>query len=456
MGDPLSDPRAARLLSADPGEVASLAGAFHRVASQAQTAIAGLHGAHNDATWTGGAADAFRAQLGKLPGDLQKVQQSYGETADALDSYGSQLGPLKSQFRSLAGQISSTQSSLTTAQGDLSAAQSNLSTATSAPHARPTSPAVVNAHTAVQSATGAVGRLQGDLSGLQGQAYRVLDEFDTIRGHARARVSGAAGAAPGHSWWDGTAHAIGNFMSSAGHFFAGTGNFIAKMATGVYDAATSLPSDVVAVYERPGDLHAWSKLGSDAATVAGAVAVVAAVIVCPLDAVGFEAAAAALASTESIATAVGTGSAVLKTGVDTGLAAEGKGSWGTVALDGVSLAAGEVKIPGLRSAEADTASLEGQNGALEAYVAGRESGQTASRAYSALSADQKSALQAATTSLSGNHGLSYLQTSVSSALASAKTLERGLAAKDEVVHFVFDRTKEVGVETATGGARSGG
>jgi hypothetical protein len=443
VGDPLSDPRAADLLAADPGEVASLAGAFHNVAAQAQTAIGGLHGAHNDATWTGGAADAFRSQLGKLPGDLAKVHQSYGETASALDGYGAQLGPLQSRFRSLSSQISSTQSSLTTAQGNLSTAQNNLTTATSAPHAKPSSPAVINAHTAVQNASGSVGRLQGDLSGLQGQAFRVLDEFDSVRGHARSRVSSASGVAPSQSFWGGVMGAIGNFMSGAGHFFAATGKFIAKMATGVYDAAVSLPSDIAAVYDHPGDLKAWSKLGGDLGTVAGAVAVVAAVIVCPLDALGFEGAAAAFATADTVATGAGLAATAGKTGVDGALAYEGKGSWGTVVSDASSLALYEVKVPGLRAAEGESRGLEGQAGALEQYVAGREGGQTASQSYSALSTDQKTAIQAATSSVSGSHGLSYVQSSVSSSLATAKTLERGLEAKDVLAHYAYDRAKDV-------------
>lgn len=451
MGDPLSDPRAAQLLSADPAEVESLASAFHRVAFQAQTAIDGLHGAHNAATWTGDAATAFRSQLGKLPRDLQKVEQSYGETASALDRYGAELGPLKSQFRSLASQISSAQSSLTSAQGNLSTAQNNLSTATSAPKAKPSSPAVVNAHSAVQSASGAVGRLQGELSGLQGQAYRVLDEFDSVRGQARSRVSSAAGVAPSQSFWGGVMSSIGNFMSDAGHFFANTGKFIAKMATGVYDAATSLPSDIANVWNHPGDLKAWSKLGGDLGTVAGAVAVVAAVIVCPADALGFEGAAAALATGGELAGDAGLALGVGKTGVDTALAAEGKGSWSTVALDGSSLVLSQAKIPGLRAAKADAGGLEGQAGALEQYVAGREGGQTASQAYSALSSDQKVAIRAATDGLSGSHGLSYVQSSVSSSLAAAKSLERHLSAGNEALHFGVDRAKDVAFPEKDGG-----
>ncbi len=451
MGNPLSDPRAAQLLSADPGEVESLASAFHRVASEAQTAIDGLHGAHNAATWTGGAANAFRTQLGKLPGDLQKVQQSYGETASALDRYSTDLSPLKSQFRSLASQISSTQSGLTTAQGNLTTAQSNLSTATSAPKAKPSSPAVVTAHSAVQSASGAVGRLQGELSGLEGQAYRVLDEFDTVRGHARSRVSSAAGVAPSQSFWGGVMSSIGNFMDDAGHFFAGAGKFIAKMATGVYDAAKSLPSDIEAVCAHPGDLKAWSKLGGDLGTVAGAVALVAAVIVCPLDAVGFEGAAAAFATADSVAGGAGLVLGAAKTGVDGALAAEGKGSWTTVGLDATSLVGAAGKVPGLRAAGTDAKALEGQQSALETYVAGRDGGMTASQAYSELSSDQKSALRAATNGLSGSHGLNYVQSHVSSSLAAAKTVERRLDAGNEAVHYGYDRAKDVAFPDDGGG-----
>ena len=68
MSDPLTDPRAKDLLSADPSEVAPLGTQFRNVATDAETAIHGLQGAHNSADWTGHAADLFRQKLGKLPG----------------------------------------------------------------------------------------------------------------------------------------------------------------------------------------------------------------------------------------------------------------------------------------------------------------------------------------------------------------------------------------------------
>lgn len=267
MGDPLSDPRAQQLLSADPGEVGSLASQFRTVAQNAEHSAAALRGAHGDGTWTGGAADAFRTQLGKLPGDLDKVQQSYGQVAQALDAYEAELGPLQSQFRSLSDQLTTARSNLSGAQTSLSTAKSNLSTATRAPHATSTTPAVVNAHSAVSSASNAVGNLEGEVTGLESRGFHILDEFDTDRGRARSAVSSAAGIAPSHSWLSGVFHAIGNFVVGA--------------VKSVYDDIKDLPHAIVNVCEHPGSLAAWGELAKDLATTAAVVALVAAPFAAP-------------------------------------------------------------------------------------------------------------------------------------------------------------------------------
>jgi len=268
MADPLSDPRSQHLLSADTGEIASLATAFHQVANQAQTAASGLRGAQDDATWTGAAADAFRGQVGQLPGDLDKVQHSYGEVATALDGYGSGLGPIQAQFRSLATQLQDAQSSLSTAQGQQAQAKTDLSTATAAPQATSTTPSVLNAHNALQSATGAVGHLQDQLSGLQSRGFSLLDEFDTIRGHARSTVSSAAGIAPSESWLSGALHTVGNFVENVGR---GIGSSVWNLVSG---------KAIADFIEHP----SWSTFGElakDVAVTASLVAMVAAPFAAP-------------------------------------------------------------------------------------------------------------------------------------------------------------------------------
>jgi len=300
MGDPLSDPRAQHLLSAQTGEIGTLANAFHQVPHQAQTAAAGLRGAQNDATWTGGAADAFRSQVGKLPGDLDKVQQSYGEVATALDGYESQLGPIQTQFRSLVTQLHDAQSSLGTAQGQQSAAKANLSTVTTAPHATSTTPAVVNAHSALQTANGTVGRLQDQVSGLQSQGFRLLDEFDTIRGHARSTVSSAAGIAPSQSWLAGALSDIGNFVEGIGK---GIGKSVWDLVSG---------KAIINFVEHP-SWATFGELAKDVAVTASLVAMVAAPFAAPelaeADAAAVGTDAAAEAGAEGAAGAAGEGAA---------------------------------------------------------------------------------------------------------------------------------------------------
>jgi hypothetical protein len=434
MGDPLTDPRAHRLLSADTGEVAALAAAFRKVAGQAQTSAGALRGASGDATWTGPAATRFRSQVGKLPGDLDKVQHSYGEVAAGLDAYERELGPIQARFRSLVTSLGDARSNLSGAQGRLSAAKTSLSTATSAPHAKARTPAVVNAHTAVQTAGGAVGHLQGQVSGLESRGYTLLDEFDTIRGHARSKVSSAAGIAPSQSFWSSMWHDVGNFMSDVGHTFA-------KLGESVWDAAKSLPSDVAHVVEHPTDLHAWSKLGEDAGTVAGAVAVVAAVVVCPADAVGLEGLAETAATIEGGAETAGTVALTTKTDADTGLVAEGKGSMTTVASDVVGLATGHIN-PGEEGAETSVTNLESKSGALDSYSASRAAGATPKEAYSNLSVTQRRFVTKSASKLADPGRLTYMRVSTAEKLSGAEVHLRGVKAANTLGHYGVDKVRE--------------
>jgi hypothetical protein len=281
MGDPLTDPRAQELVSAEPGEVSALAVAFRRVAGQAETAAAGLRGAQGDATWTGQAADAFRHQLGKLPGDLDTVQRSYGAVADALGVYESQLGDLQRRFHALADQIIQARQSLSGAQTTLSGATSALHDVTAAPPKSAVQRAAVSsAEGAFNAASGAVTRIQGEISSLEGQAYRLLDEFDSDRGRTRSAVSGAAGVAPHQSWWSSVFHAVENFMEDA--------------AKSIYNHIKDLVPALIAFVEHP-TLDGFARLVEDIAVTASVIAMIAA----PFAAPEIEAADAALAAGEA-------------------------------------------------------------------------------------------------------------------------------------------------------------
>ncbi|HWF55714.1 MAG TPA: hypothetical protein VG223_13830 [Solirubrobacteraceae bacterium] len=432
MSDVFTSADAQYLLQSDPGEVQSLADQFHSVASQAESAQSALKGAQGDATWTGAAADAFRAQLGKLPDDLAKVQQSYGEVATALGGYQQDLASLRSQFARLQSQYESLQGSLSTAQGQLSSANDALTTAKQSTHATSSTPAVVNAHNGVAAAQGAVSNVQSEIAGIERQAAGVLSEFDASRSRAKSTVSSAAGIAPEHHWWQSVLGAVGNFM-------AGTGHVLWGIVKGVGEAAYDLPGDVANVFMHPLDLHDWAKLGEDAGEVAGAVALVAAIVIFPADALGLDAAAGVIETVGDGAELAGTVSGVEKTAADTGLAAEGQGSWGTVGFDVAGGVAGQVKVPGLGDAETSVENLSGKSAALEQFGLNRALGASASDARSALEPEQQHFLTTSIKDLSNPAKVSYMRSSTSDALEAAESSEKNLNLVNAGVHTVYEQ-----------------
>lgn len=355
MSDPLADPRAVALLRSDPGEVGSLAGTFHRVASQAQTAASGLRGAR-DAHWASPAADAFREKLGKLPGDLDKVQQSYSGVADALTRYEGELGPTRVQFQNLSTQLREARDRLGTAQGQLSSAQGDLSRAAHAKGATDTSAPVVSAQSAVTQATGAVNGLQDEVQGLERRGFQILDDFDHVREDARTAVSHAASIAPEHHsrWFSSVCHAVGNFVSGA---VKSIGQSFTDLFTG---------KAIVNFIEHP-SWKTFGELAKDVAVVASTVAMVVAPFAAPelaeadallAGAEGVEGAAAgaegaagaadASSFGSKVASAVGKGGyQVNKWGgrISTGSVGAGalsdyeRGDWGAFALDAALIVA---------------------------------------------------------------------------------------------------------------------
>lgn len=430
MSDVFTSSDALYLLRSDPEEVQALAGQFHSVASKAESAQSALRGAQGDETWTGAAAAAFRTQLGKLPGDLANVQQSYGEVATALDGYQQELAPLRSQFVKLQSQYNSLQSSLSNAQGQLSDAHDTLSTAQQAPHATSSTPAVVDAHNGVSAAQTAVSQAQDEIAGIERQAANVLSEFDSLRSRAKSTVSSAAGIAPEHHWWQSVLGAVGDFM-------AGTGHVLWGIVKGVGEAAYDLPGDVANVITHPLDLHDWAKLGEDAGEVAGAVALIAAIVIFPADALGLDAAAGMIETVGDTADAVGFYAGVGQTAADGGLAAEGKQSWSSVGFDVAGDVAGKVDVPGLGDAESGVEHLTGKSEALEQFGLNRALGASASDARAALEPEQRQFLTTSIKDLSNPAKVSYMRSSTTEALEAAESTEKKLNLINEGAHAAY-------------------
>lgn len=388
MSDPLTDPRAAQLLATSPDEIDNLAGFFQTVSSQAQEASTGLQGAHGDETWTGGAADAFRAKLGKLPGDLSTVQSSYADTAQALRTYATNVAPIKSQFQSLAqqlqsvqGQLTSAQGTLSSAQGSLTSAQSGLTSAQKAPKAKPTDPAVTTAKGAVStaqsnvsSAQGTVNRLSGEVSGLDTRGCHLLDEFDTVRGQCRSAINGAGHRAPQHH-----SSLFGDIVSIADDVVKG----VAGAAVKLFNAIKDLPAAAVNLWEHP----SWEALGrfaEDLGAAATVVALAATVVVAPEALLAGGAEEAAVGAAEGGAAAAEGGAAAGEGGAAAAGAGEGGAEQAATAGSRFMSAA-----KGVQSYSSGVAARAGATSAVSEAAQGHYKAAAIDGAFSALGAGDR-------------------------------------------------------------------
>ncbi|HWE12540.1 MAG TPA: hypothetical protein VG365_03460 [Solirubrobacteraceae bacterium] len=392
MSDPLSDPRAADLLSADPVEVWGIAGIFRQVGREADSIAGALRRATHDPTWQGAAADAFRSTVGQLPGELDKVHGSYADVAAALDSYEGELATLKASFERVAQQLGAARSTVGSAQGQLAVAQSNLTGALAAPHAKPTSPPVLSAHDAVEAATGAVSRMQAEVSGLESHGMALLGQFQGARDHCQAKVSSACSLAPHQSWWDHLMSDAGNWMSDAGHFFTAIGK-------GIWNGVTGLPGALVDFVEHP-SWKTFAKLAEDVAITASVVLLVTGVGEWLLPEEGLL--AAGFSAANGAADAVATGASLDAAGAYGGQAAAdalhgnyaaAEGDLAHGGLDLLTTLPGALGAPELgdvlpSARAADTA--EEDAGVLKAFEQSRAAGYTPARSLLSLSSEQRS------------------------------------------------------------------
>ncbi|MGF7233338.1 MAG: putative T7SS-secreted protein, partial [Frankia sp.] len=116
----------------DPFAIRDLARRFLALAQDADRASTGVRGsAHGDAvtSWVGRSGDAFREEIGALPGQLDKVAASYGRAGHALTTYASALIEAQAQSeraltagRLAAHRLAGARAELTTATGVLRSA----------------------------------------------------------------------------------------------------------------------------------------------------------------------------------------------------------------------------------------------------------------------------------------------------------------------------------------------
>jgi uncharacterized protein YukE len=194
MSDPLTDPRAIDLLSADPNEVAALAGRFTTAAQESAATGAGLSTAQLQANWNGRAAEAFRRSIERLPRDLSRLDGRLTAASQALSAYETGLAANQSAFGQLGDQIVDTRGRLRQALTAQTQADAALQRAELEPHRVRR---LAAAQQAADQAGDTVTSWAQEVDSLCARAMRILDAFEQERDSAQAAIGAAGSGLPG-------------------------------------------------------------------------------------------------------------------------------------------------------------------------------------------------------------------------------------------------------------------
>jgi len=323
----------------DPDAVAMLASRLSQAADdvdglRSTFGAPGLHGA-----WDGAASDAFRAAVGEVSPELDKVVASYGHASSALSAYAGSLRDVQQRARAVATRIDEAQASADQAKRDHGTAHATVTKASHASAAAPDPAAKTVASNALAAASAALRAVESRQSaaatgvkGAQVDADAIRHDFDkAVKACARG-LDDASHMGIRSDMFTDMFHAITESpVTAVLEAFAGA------VANTVVNAVL-LPVDLAA-YLESGDLDDLSQVLDDM----GAIVAIVGVAVFAVAVVTTGGVALALAAPELLAlNAIGFGISAAKLGVD--VAADKPPV--DIMLDGASVLLGGVALGG--------------------------------------------------------------------------------------------------------------
>jgi hypothetical protein len=276
MADPFADPQATDLLKLSVGEVDAAGQIFLTTAQGATEVATGLRNAQQASSWQGAAADAYRSNIGQMPGWMHLVHGSYLDVAFYLRSYANQVEPLQHRFTHLKARHDALTAQLGTAKGNAEQADGTFKGMSAMPSFKPNSAAARRASAAASTAEGAVTRIHGEITSVETQGTTVLTEFKTLLDTTSSRITSSAGTAPTpphESFFDTALGDIWGGLKDVGKFGWGV---VKDMGDSIYN----LPSATINMVKDPSAKNIGTFL-SDATTTAAAVAMIVAPLAAP-------------------------------------------------------------------------------------------------------------------------------------------------------------------------------
>jgi cell wall-associated NlpC family hydrolase len=192
--DPSADPRATELMAIDDSALSALIGRFVDATRRASFASRGLAAAAAETVWTGGAADAFKGSIGKLPRQLDQVLNSYYGVRAALEAYQTEIDQLKLRWTRAVAAIEQAQGAYQTASATLSADTRSLEQVLTAQArgADVSTRQVLALSADVARATAQLRRVSPGYEQARSRGMSVLSDFDGARSTLCSAIDTAA------------------------------------------------------------------------------------------------------------------------------------------------------------------------------------------------------------------------------------------------------------------------
>lgn len=181
----------------DPGGLSALASQL-RAAADGIATVGGRVGENGlDGSWSGQAANAFRASVSPLPGELSKVFAAFVESSQALARFATRLAELQQKARWYEGQLEAARQEQSAAEARQARAQTELDTARRG-HSLATDPASL--HTtgqAVDLGESAVGQAVADVEDAVARAAKLVAAAVSLRQEYEDAVNSCCAALGG-------------------------------------------------------------------------------------------------------------------------------------------------------------------------------------------------------------------------------------------------------------------
>jgi uncharacterized protein YukE len=162
------------VIPGDPGALQAIAVRIRQIAAQVGDIRSRVESNGLGGSWSGRAADAFKSALGELPGELDKLYNSFSTAADAVTAYAGKVADFQSQANWLAAQLRQIEQEVNDAQSRQQSAERDFRSALNTRNSASDPASQARAQSAIDGAARALAKAGADQEASQARGKSLM------------------------------------------------------------------------------------------------------------------------------------------------------------------------------------------------------------------------------------------------------------------------------------------